>query len=192
MCEGIVTVCNNCLLCETIHKLFFPAFQVTDMTGVWAVLHAHFPNTASTYKELQGFISGLSDDVAMYDISQLSVPAIQHLKTAFHYEEQSIPGFAPVREDRSLVGEYSSLLTGLDGVRTIVSHCSQFCYNSRRRLDKHQYDATLMDFLMQDYTRVYLQEMGVSADGQLERRRRFGVLLDALVDRVEALESTEV
>ena len=162
------------------------------MTGVWGLLHAHFSNTASKYKELQGFMSGLSDNVAMYDVNQLSIPAIQHLKTAFHYEEQSIPGFAPVREDRSLLGEYSSLLTGLDGIRTVVSHCSQFCYNARRRLDRHQYDATFMDFLMQDYTRTYLQQMGVSADSQLERRRRFGVLLDALVDRVEALESTEV
>ena len=169
--------------------LSFEPLQITGMAEVWDILEHHFPYAARSYKERQNIISNLCDGVSMFATDQLSVPAIQHLKTVFHYEEQNICGFAPPVEDRSLIGEYSSLLVGLDGIHTIVANCSRFSYNAWKRLSTHKYDATLMDFFMQDYTRTYLQHMGVNADNALERRRRFGVLLNALLDRVEALES---
>lgn len=158
------------------------------MTSVWDLLGSQYPDTASKYKELQNIISALMDGVSMFATDQLSVPAIQHLKAVFYYEDPTLPGYAPPIQDRSLIGEYSSLLKGLDGIHTILAHTSQYCYNAWKRLSPHKYDATLMDFFLQDYTRTYLQHMGVSADENIERRRRFGVLLDALVDRVEALE----
>lgn len=160
------------------------------MAKVWEILQTYFPEVGNTYKELQSLLSTLSEGVSMYAIDQLTVPAIQHLKAVFHYEEQPLPGHTHPLEDKSLLGEYSRLLTGLDSVHTIVGHCSHFCYNARRKLGALQYDATLMDFFMQDYTRTYLQHIGVSVDETLERRRRFGVLLDALTDRVESIESS--
>ncbi len=158
------------------------------MVPVWELLVSHFPDTASKYKELQNIVSTLMEGVSMFSTDQLSVPAVQHLKTVFYYEDPTLPGYAPPIQDRSLLGEYSSLLTGLDGIHTILAHTSQYCYNAWKRLSSRKYDATLMDFFLQDYTRTYLQHMGVSADDTVERRRRFGVLLDALVDRVESLE----
>jgi len=156
------------------------------MSDIWELLQLHNPEVASTHKELQGTISNLREGVSMFAPDQLTIPAIQHLKTVFHYEEQPLPGQPP--EDYSPLGEFLSLTSGLDGIHTIVSHCSQFCYNCRKRLEDRRYDATLMDFFVQDYTRTYLQHMGVCADSPPERRRRFGVLLDALIDRLESFE----
>ena len=98
-------------------------------------------------------------------------------------------GFVPITEDRSLVGEYSSLTCGLDGIHTIVANVARFSFNARRKLDGLRYDASLMDFFMQDTTRLYLQSINVHVDSPIERRRRFGVLLNALVERVESCES---
>ncbi len=158
------------------------------MTSTWEILGARFPDASTKYKELHSIISALMDGVSMFSTDQLSVPAIQHLKTVYYYEDPTLPGYAPPIQDRSLLGEFSSLLKGLDGIHTILEHTSQYCYNAWKRLSSHKYDATLMDFLLQDYTRTYLQHMGVSSDENIERRRRFGVLLNALVDRVESLE----
>lgn len=156
------------------------------MSEIWELLQHHYPEIASTHKELQSTISNLKEGVSMFATEQLAIPAIQHLKTVFHYEEQPLPGQPP--EDYSPLGEFSSLSFGLDSIHTIISNCSQFCYNVRKRLQHLQYDATLMDFFMQDYPRTYLQLMGVCTDSPQERRRRFGVLLDALVDRLESFE----
>ena len=162
--------------------------QVVGMTPMWDLLGSRFPETAKKHKELLNIIASLMDGISMFATEQLTVPAIQHLKTVYFYEDPAMPGYAPPIEDHSLLGEYSSLLKGLDGIHTIVANTSQYCYNTWKRLSPRQYDATLMDFLLQDYTRTYLQHMGVSADNAVERRRRFGVLLDALVERVESLE----
>ena len=156
------------------------------MAEIWELLQLHYPEIASTHKELQSTISNLKEGVSMFATEQLAIPAIQHLKTVFHYEEQPLPGQPPV--DYSPLGEFSALTSGLDSIHTIISNCSQFCYNARKRLQQLQYDATLMDFFMQDYPRTYLQLMGVCTDSPQERRRRFGVLLDALVDHLESFE----
>lgn len=159
------------------------------MSEVWDLLNQHFSEAASTYKDLMSVIGNIKSGVAMYSTEQLTIPAIQHLKAVFHFSEQPIPGFPIAEEDLSLLGEYSSLCTGLDGVRAIVANTSFFSYNARRRLDGLRYDANLMDFFMQDTIRLYLQSISVHVDDPVERRRRFGVLLDALVMRVNSSES---
>ena len=163
--------------------------QVSGMSEVWELLSAHFPTAASTHKDLMSFIANIKNGVSMYSTDQLTIPAIQHLKSVYHFSELPIPGFPIAEEDMSLLGEYSSMCTGLDGVRTIVSNTATFSYNSRRRLDGLRYDANLMDFFMQDTIRLYLQSISVHVDDPIERRRRFGVLLDALVMRVNSSES---
>ena len=124
----------------------------------------------------------------MFSTEQLTIPAVQHLKTVYHFIEPSMPGHLS-SEDKSLVGEYWSLACGLDGIRNIVSHTSQFSFNARSKLEGRKYDAGLMDFFLSDFTRVYLQSIGVHVDDPMERRRRFAVLMDALVVRVEASET---
>lgn len=159
------------------------------MTDVWDLLAQHFPESASCHRDLMGMISNIKDGVAMYSTEQLTIPAIQHLKAVFHFSEQPVPGFPTTEEDLSLLGEYSSLCTGLDGIRTIVANTALFSYNTRKRLDGLRYDANLMDFFMQDTIRLYLQSINVHVDDPIERRRRFGVLLEALVTRVDSSES---
>ena len=159
------------------------------MSEVWDLLNQHFSNASSTHKDLMSMIGNIKNGVAMYSTDQLTIPAIQHLKAVFHFSEQPIPGFPIAEEDLSILGEYSSLCTGLDGVRTIVANTSLFSYNARQRLDGLRYDANLMDFFMQDTIRLYLQSISVHVDDPVERRRRFGVLLDALVMRVNSSES---
>lgn len=159
------------------------------MTEVWDLLNQHFPDAASSHRDLLSMIDNIKNGVAMYSTEQLTIPAIQHLKAVFHFSELPIAGFPIAEEDLSLVGEYSSLCTGLDGVRTIVANASLFSYNARRRLDGLRYDANLVDFFMQDTIRLYLQSISVHVDDPTERRRRFNVLLDALVMRVNSSES---
>ena len=98
-----------------------------------------------------------------------------------------LPGHTPsVTEDCSLLGQHANLLVGLDGIHSIIKHASRFSYNARKRLEPLQYTVKLMDFFTQDFVRSYLHSIGVTSDDHLERRRRFDVLLSALVDRVEA------
>ena len=159
------------------------------MTDVWDLLTQHFPDAISTHKDLMGVIGNIKNGVAMYSTDQLTIPAIQHLKAVYHFSELPIPGFPIAEEDLSLVGDYSSLCTGLDGVRTIVANTALFTYNTRKRLDGLRYDANLMDFFIQDTIRLYLQSISVHVDDPIERRRRFGVLLEALVTRVNSSEA---
>ena len=157
------------------------------MTEIWELLLAHFPEAAGTHKHLAELVASLRQGggaSSVLKLDQVSVPAIQHLKTVFHYSEQNMVGYLPCREDYSLSGEFSSLASGLEGLREIISNSAQFSFNARKRLEGRKYDASLMDFFIQDTTKNYLQSIGVQVDQPLERRRRFGVLLDALVDRV--------
>ena len=155
------------------------------MSQTWQLLHSAFPETTQTHKQLQDILTNLSQGVSMYATDQIAIPAIQHLKAVFHFEEPSLPGHAPSAEDRSLLGQHSNLLVGLDGIHTIIKHASRFSYNARKRLEPLQYNVKLMDFFSQDFARSYLHSIGVTSDDHLERRRRFDVLLGALVDRVE-------
>jgi len=159
------------------------------MTDVWDLLNTQFPNSATSHKDLLATITNLNEGIPLFSTDQLTIPAIQHLKTVFHYSEPMLPGFNNTHEDRSLVGEYWSMACGLDGIRTIISHTSHFSFNARTKLEGRKYDAGLMDFFLSDFTRVYLSAIGVHVDDPQERRRRFGVLMDALVMRVEASES---
>ena len=120
---------------------------------------------------------------------KLIIPPIQHLKPVFHFSEQNMVGFIPVHYDYSIVGEYTSIATGLHALRQIVAHTAGFTINAWRTLEGLQYNIKLMEFLMQDFTRAYLQSMNVQSDDPLERRRRFGLLMDALIDRVESSEA---
>ena len=91
----------------------------------------------------------------------------------------------PLRGDHSLLGQHTNLLVGLDGIHSNIKHTSRFSYNARKRLESLQYNVKLMDFFTQDFACSYLHSIGVTSDNHLERRRRFDVLLSALVDRVE-------
>lgn len=158
------------------------------MTQTWQLLRSVFPDSSQTHKQLQDILTSLSQGVSMYATDQISIPAIQHLRTAFHFEEPSLPGHTPSAgsEDHTLLGRHSNLLVGLDGIHTIIKHASRFSYNARKRLEPLQYNVKLMDFFSQDFVRNYMHSIGVTSEDQMERRRRFDVLLSALVDRVEA------
>ena len=98
-------------------------------------------------------------------------------------------GFSPNRQDCSIVGEFLNTTSGFGALRVIISNTAQFTVNAWKKLRDLKYNVTLMEFLMQDFTRIYLQSLNVHNDDPLERRRRLGLLMDALVDRVESSES---
>ena len=159
------------------------------MADVWDLLDRQFPEAASQHKHLLSVISKLNEGASIIPTEQVTIPAIQHFKTVFHFIEPSIPGHGLGTEDKSLVGDYWSLACGLEGIRNIVSHTSQYSFNAHSKLERRKYDAGLMDFFLGDFTRIYLQSIGVHVDDPMERRRRFVVLMDALVLRVEASET---
>lgn len=163
--------------------------QLADMTEVWELLNSHFPEEAATYKDLQGIIATLDTGEAELAYEHLAIPPIQHLKAVFNFTEQSTVVFGSAHPDHSIVGEYTSVTSGLASLRDIEAHMVSFTVNAWRHLEGLQYNVNLMEFLMQDFTRVYLQAINVHSDSPLERRRRFGLLMDALVDRVESNES---
>lgn len=155
------------------------------MGQTWQLFRSVFPEASHTHKQLQDILTSLSQGVSIYATDQIAIPAVQHLRTAFHFEEPSLPGHAPSTEDHTLLGQHTNLLVGLDGIHTIIQHASRFSYNARKRLEVLQYNVKLMDFFTQDFTRSYMHSMGVTSDDQLERRRRFNILLSALADRME-------
>lgn len=164
--------------------------QLKEMSEVWSLLDSHFPEEAATYKTLQATIAAVDQGETVLTREHLTIPPIQQLKAVFHFTEQSMGGFAPpAHQDRSIVGEYMSLAAGLEALRVLVASTTQFTLNAWRTLQGLQYNANLMEFLMQDFTRVYLQAISVHSDSPLERRRRLGLLMDALIDRVESSES---
>ena len=159
------------------------------MSEVWELLGSHYPEELATYKTLQGVVASIDRGEEVLPHHQLIIPPIQHLRAVFHFSEQSMVGFAPVQQDHSIVGEYASVTTGLDALKQIVAHTASFTVNAWKTLERLQYNVKLMEFFTQDFTRVYLQAINVQSDDPLERRRRFGLLMDALIDRVESNES---
>ena len=102
----------------------------------------------ATYRELLESLSALLHSNSTYDPEQISIPAIQQLKTVFYFEEPALPGHAAPLEDRGLVAEFGSLHMGLEGIHTVVQQCSQFAFNTRMQLGECSFNATLLDFFM--------------------------------------------
>lgn len=159
------------------------------MTEVWDLLRQHYPDELATYKALQSTVTSIDQGQVVLPPDSLTIPPIQHLKPAFHFTEQNMAGFLPIQQDHSIVGEFTSTAAAMDALRGVVAGTASFVGNAWRRLEGLQYNVNLMEFLMQDFTRVYLQAINVQSDSPLERRRRFGLLMDALVDRIESSEA---
>lgn len=159
------------------------------MSEVWDLLNSHFPDETATYQTLQATIASIDRGDTAFSLDHLTIPPIQQLKSVFHFTEQNMVGFPPIHPDHSIVGELTSLAAGHEALRLIVANTANFTFNAWKSLEELQYNVNLMEFLMQDFTRVYLQSINVHSDSPLERRRRFGLLMDALVDRVESSES---
>ena len=159
------------------------------MSEVWDLLNSHFPEEMATYKGLQSTISAIDQGQMVLPHEHLTIPPIQHLKPVFNFTEQKMSGFSPNRQDCSIVGEFLNTTSGFGALRVIISNTAQFTVNAWKKLRDLKYNVTLMEFLMQDFTRIYLQSLNVHNDDPLERRRRLGLLMDALVDRVESSES---
>lgn len=159
------------------------------MTEVWDLLKTHYPDELATYKTLQSTITAIDQGQSVLPPESLTIPPIQHLKSIFHFTEQNMPAFPPTHQDHSIVGEFMCTAMAMDTLRSIVKGTANFTVNAWRKLESLQYNVNLMEFLMQDFTRVYLQSINVQSDDPIERRRRFGMLMDALLDRIESSES---
>lgn len=138
---------------------------------------------------LQSTITAIDQGEAVLSQENLTIPPIQHLKAVFHFTEQNMVGFAPFHREYSIMGEFLDMTMGMEVLRTIIANSVAFTVNAWRKLEGLQYNVNLMEFLTQDFTRVYLQAINVQSDDPLERRRRFGLLMDALIDRVQSSES---
>jgi hypothetical protein len=159
------------------------------MSEVWGLLKSHYSAEAALYKTLQATIATIDKGDPALSLEHLTIPPIQQLKSVFHYTEQNLISFPPVPMEHSIIGDFTSLAAGHESLRLIIANTAAFTYNSWRILEGLQYNVNLIEFLTQDFTRVYLQSINVHSDSPLERRRRLGLLMDALIDRVESSES---
>lgn len=159
------------------------------MSDLWALLDSHYPDETATYKSLQTTVTSLEDGDRVLPLDDLMIPAIQPLRSLFHFTDSHMMGAAPVRQDLVVVKDFIELATKMELLRDVVSGTSKMTVNAWKKLESLQYNANLMEFFTQDFTRVYLQSINVHSDDPLERRRRCGLLMTALVDRVESSET---
>ena len=159
------------------------------MTEVWDLLKTHYAEELAAYRELQSSITAIDQGQGVLPPGTLTIPPIQHLKPVFHFTETNMVGFPPSQQDRSIVGEFTNIAMAMEQLRAIVAGTATFAVNAYKNLEGLEYNVNLMEFLTQDFTRVYLQAIGVQSDDPLERRRRFGLLMEALVDRIESSEA---
>ena len=160
------------------------------MADLWALLGTHYTEDMETYKSLLGVVSALEEGSPVLSPDDLVIPAIQPLRDLFHFTDPCAPGNSPpMRQDLVVVREFSDLASRMDWLRDIVSGTSRMTVNAWKKLQSLQYNFSLVEFFSQDFTRVYLQTMNVVSDDPMERRRRCGLLMDALIDRVESSES---
>ena len=131
--------------------------------------------------QLKGMISALTQGASVYAIEGLTVPAIQHLKKLYS-ENDSMTSSHDVHV---ILEDFTTRVTGLDGLRSIIRHTADLSTNARKRLSSYSFDTLLFDFFMQDVARMHLQNMGTSSEEPLERYRRFNIVLDSLVDKIE-------
>lgn len=153
------------------------------MKKTWEVLKTHYNEVYTLYEgTLKGMISALSEGAPVYAIEQLTVPAIQHLRKLYCTDNNAIESSQDLR---LILEDFTTRTVGLDGLHSIVSHTTDLSNNAKKRLTVYSYDALLFDFLMQDCTRTHLQNMGTSSDDPLERYRRFNIVLDALLSKLD-------
>ena len=154
------------------------------MKRTWEIIRTHYDETYRLYEDtLKGMISALSEGAAVYAIEQLTVPAIQHLRKL--YTDGTTNATSSSQDLRLLLEDFTMRTVGLDGLHSIIAHTSDLSNNAKKRLTVYSYDALLFDFLMQDCARTHLQNMGTSADDPLERYRRFNIVLDALLSKLD-------
>lgn len=153
------------------------------MVRTWSLLKTHYIDTHDLYQgTLKGMISALSEGASIYAIEQLTIPAIQHLRKLYTDDSHS-----SISQDlRVILEDFTTRTVGLDGLHSIIAHTADLSYNAKKRLGHYSFDALLFDFMMQDCARIHLQNMGTSSDDPLERYRRFNIVLDALMSKVDS------
>lgn len=167
---------------------FLCSLQLSGMTEVWELLSTHYSDELSTYKTLQSTVASIDRGEMVLPPEALTIPPIQQLKPVFHFSDHA--SFSHLGQDPAgIVGEFMTFAAAMESLRSIVAGTAGFTLNAWRCLEGLEYNVNLVEFLMQDFTRVYLQAINVQSDDPLERRRRFGLLMDALIDRVESSEA---
>ena len=155
--------------------------QVLDLTKTWDLLRIHYSDVYNIYEnQLKGMISALMQGASVYAIESLTVPAIQHLRKLYSDESCN-----PTTDLHNLLEDFTTRVTGLDGLHKIISHTADLSSNARKRLSSYSFDTLLFDFFMQDVARMHLQNMGTSSEDPLERYRRFNIVLDSLFHKLE-------
>lgn len=149
------------------------------MKRTWGVLKTHYTNAYAAYDDtLKGMISALSEGASIYNIEQLAIPAIQHLRKLYAED-------CSTQDVRLILEDFTTRIVGLDGLHSIIAHTADLSQNAMTKLGSCTYDSLLFDFLMQDCARMHLQNMGTSSDDPLERYRRFNIVLDALLSKLD-------
>lgn len=157
-------------------------FQVIDMKNTWNLLKTHYSDTFDVYdRTLKGMILALNEGASIYAIEQLTIPAIQHLRKLYTDDTHCNTS----EDTRLILEDFTTRTVGLDGLHSIVSHTADLSINAKRRFGSYSYNSLLFDFLMQDCARIHLQNMGTSSDDPLERYRRFNIVLDAMMSKLD-------
>lgn len=164
--------------------MYCECMQLACMSDLWALLHSHHPDDFATYTSLQAVASSLEEGNYIVSLDDITIPAIQPLREVFNFKDPYM-GVVPIRQDLIDVMQLSDLALKMEVLHDIVSATSRMTVNAWRKLEGLQYNVNLMEFLMQDFTRVYLQSINnTHCDDPLERRRKCSLLMDVLADRI--------
>ena len=156
------------------------------MSNFWTLLNSNFPNKIAIYTSLKAVLSSLEEGEISFPKKEITVPAIQPLKSLFSSTDQCTDQcIAPVRQDQKDVMELIEKTSKMDALHIIVSNTSQMAANAWRRLYKLHYNVNLLEFFTQDFICIYLQLIDSKrCDDPLERQGRCSSLIDHIVNQM--------
>ena len=160
--------------------------QVSGLSQTWLEFHSSYPELSDTFNnQLQHTFSALRAGAKVFALEYVSVPSVQCLGDTYFPNYGLSHSSVSNSDPEGLMEDFSNFATSLENYRNLLIHCASFSYNSRKRLSNYKYDQKLFEYFLQDHPREILHrmELGINLENPAERKRRFSVILQALIER---------
>lgn len=156
------------------------------MSQTWLEFHSSYPELSETFNnQLQHIFSALRAGAKVFALEYVTVPSIQCLGDTY-FPNYSLADTSVNSDDvEGLMEDFGTFTTSLENYRNLLFHCASFSYNSRKKLSNYKYDQKLFEYFLQDHPKQLLHgmELGINLEDPAERKRRFSVILQALIER---------
>ena len=160
--------------------------QVSGLSQTWLEFHSSYPALSETFNnQLQQTYSALQAGAKVFALEYVSVPPVQSLGNTYFPNYSLSDSSVDSQNSEGLMEDFTNFATSLEKYRNLLYHCASFSYNSRKRLSNYKYDQKLFEYFLQDHPREILHrmELGINLEDPSERKRRFSVILQALIER---------